>query len=122
VVVGGVGDRQDGAPVSARQQRAGVGDVMILDAIGSLVIKTEPDGDVMLMLDLEGRLNKLQVRDVHRYVMTAGQAAELLAELVVAGQQAAHGGSPLGITEGKEFAAELEAAIAAEQQRRGLSK
>jgi hypothetical protein len=97
------------------------GDAVLLDAIGAKVIGLIPGNEVAIILDLEGRLNKLDVRDVHRYVMSAGLAAELIAELIVTGTEAAHRGSKLGITGGHEFAAELDAAIANEQQRRGFT-
>lgn len=96
------------------------GDAVLLDATGAQVVRFDPSGEVGIVLDLEGRLNRLQVRDVHRYILSAGMAAELIADLVVAGQEAASAGSALGIT-GTTFAAELEAAIAAEQARRGLT-
>lgn len=97
------------------------GDPVLLDSVGARAGRMEPSGQVGLILDLEGKLNKLDVRDAHRYVMSAGMAAELIAELVVAAQVAAANGSALGIT-GRNFSAELEAAIAQEQQRRGLTR
>jgi hypothetical protein len=97
-----------------------VGDVVLLDSVGARCIEIEPSGEVGVILDLEGRLNKLQVRDVHRYILSAGSAAELIAELVVAAQEAATRGSSMGITGGPTFQAELDAAIATEQKRRGL--
>lgn len=103
--------------------RLDTGDAMLLDAIGAQVARlhaTDGSDDVGIVLDLEGKLNKLQVRDAHRYLLTAGQAAELIAELVVSAQQAVVDGSPLEITRGQSFAAELDAAIAREQTRRGL--
>lgn len=98
-----------------------VGDVVLLDAVGAKAIVLQPSGEVGLILDLEGRLNKLDVRDVHRYAMSAGLAAELIAEVVVAAQEAANRGSALELTGGQDFALELERAIAAEQQRRGCT-
>lgn len=97
------------------------GDVVLLDAVGAQVMRFEPRGEVGLILDLEGRLNKLGVRDVHRYALSAGLAAELVAELVTAGRRAADAGSALGIT-GRSFQAELVAAIEAEQRRRGTNQ
>lgn len=95
------------------------GDAVLLDASGAQVVRMEPSGEVGIILDLEGKLNKLDIRDVHRYVMSAGMAAELVAELVVAGQEAAARGS--AIAGGRGFLAEFEAAIAREQARRGLT-
>jgi hypothetical protein len=106
---------------SEKRERLDTGDAMLLDAVGAQVVRFDPSGEVGLILDLEGRLNKLAVRDAHRYLLTAGHAAELIAEIVVAGQQAAASGSSMGI-DGTHFAAELESAIANEQARRGLSK
>lgn len=99
--------------------RLDVGDVVLLDAVGAKCIALHPGHEVGVLLDLEGRLNKLEVRDVHRYALTAGIAAELIAELVVAAQEAGERGSPMELTGGQDFLAELENAIAAEQQRRG---
>ncbi len=84
-------------------KRMEVGDVVLLDATGAQVVKFDPNGEAGIVLDLEGRLNKLQIRDVHRYALSAGMAAELIADLVVAGQQAAMEGSKLGITSVRRF-------------------
>jgi hypothetical protein len=98
-----------------------VGDAVLCDAVGAQAVRFEAMDEVGLILDLEGRLNKLQVRVAHRYALRAGQAAELIAELVVASQVAAGKGSELAITGGQDFLAELDAAIANEQRRRGLT-
>lgn len=97
---------------------------VLLDALGAKVVRTLPSGQVAVVLDLAGRVNKSESgeREEHRYAFSAGMAAELVAELVVAGQEAATAGSDLEISGGKEFAKELELAIAAEQERRGLTK
>lgn len=92
-------------------ERLDVGDAVLLDAVGAKTIKTEPSGEIAVLLDLEGRLNKLDIRDAHRYLMSAGTAAELIAEIVVAAQKAAAAGSSLGITESHSFLNELQAAI-----------
>jgi pheromone shutdown protein TraB len=107
--------------VEPRREPLDTGDGVLVDAVGALVVRFDPSDQVGIVLDLEGRLNKLQIRDAHRYLLSAGMAAELIAELIVAGHQAARAGSRLGITGGADFAAELEAAIANEQQRRGLT-
>jgi hypothetical protein len=98
------------------------GDAILLDAVGARAVNMEPSSEVGIILDLEGKLNKLEIRDVHRYVLTAGMAAELIAELVVSAQEAASHGSALALTGGRKFAAELDAAISAEQRRRGLTR
>lgn len=99
-----------------------VGDAILVDAIGAQCVQLHPGNQVGIILDIEGRLNKLQIRDVHRYALSAGMAAELVAEIIVSAHQAAANGSALGITGGHEFGVELEAAIANEQRRRGLTK
>lgn len=99
-----------------------VGDVVLLDAVGAQCVELHPSNQVGLILDLEGKLNKLDVRDVHRYAFSAGMAAELIADLIVAAQEAATRGSAMALAGGEDFQAELEAAIAAEQTRRGLVK
>lgn len=98
-----------------------VGDVILLDAVGAQVVRMEPSGEVGIIVDLEGKLNKLDIRDVHRYAMPAGMAAELIAEIVVAAQVAAASGSALGFVDALTFSQALEAAIGAEQARRGLT-
>jgi hypothetical protein len=94
------------------------GDAMLLDALGAQAVALrlgDGEPEIGICLDLEGRLNKLQIRDAHRYLLAPGQAAELIAELVVAAQAAA-AQSPAG----RAFAVELEAAIAREQAARGF--
>jgi hypothetical protein len=82
-----------------------------LDKLGTLPILTEPHGELAVILDLGGRLNKTDARVSHRYVMSVGQVAELVADIVVSAQVA-----------GGLYATELGKAIAREQQRRGLTK
>jgi hypothetical protein len=98
----------------------GVGDAVLVDGCGARVARFSPSDQVGLVLDLQGRLNGLAIRDTHRYLLTAGQAAELIAELIVAGNEAAVRGSDIRL--GSTFADELEAAVALEQERRGLGK
>lgn len=98
-----------------------VGDVVLLDAVGARCVTlsaADTDDVVGVVLDLEGRLNKLEVRDVHRYVMSAGMAAELIAEVVIAAHSAGMHGSAMELSHGESFRAELEAALLAEQKRR----
>lgn len=102
-----------------REERLDVGDVILLDAVGATCVKLSPHDEVGLVLDLEGRLNKLDVRDVHRYVMSAGMAAELIAEIVIAGHIAGAHGSTMASA---SFRDELNAALVQEQKRRGLIK
>lgn len=104
----------------ARRIKMDTGDAVLVDALGAKVIRTEPAGEIAVMLDLEGTLNKLDIRDAHRYLFAAGQAAELIAELVVAAQYAVAAGAELGLTDAHDFAAELVAAISAAQDRIGL--
>lgn len=59
------------------------GDAILLTGVGSFVIRTKPANELALALDLEGKLNKLDIVDAHRFLMSAGQAAELVAEIVV---------------------------------------
>jgi hypothetical protein len=93
-----------------------VGDPVLMDSVGARVILTEPAGDVALLLDLEGKLNKLQERVAHRFLMPVGMAAELIAELLVTAQHAA-------VEEHERvqpFLAELEDRIVEGQRQRGM--
>lgn len=94
------------------------GDAIILTGLGSRVIRLEPTAEIGLLLDLEGRLNKLDIVDAHRYIMTAGQAAELIADVIVSGQAAASEGSDVG--GGGSFLAELDRSLKKRQQDEGL--
>jgi hypothetical protein len=89
----------------------GEGEAILLDALGARAIRVTPSGEVALMLDLEGRLNKRPDRDIARYLLAPGHAAELVASLVAAVQRAAKE-SP----EGVDFAVEFERALAREQE------
>lgn len=105
------------SPKPERHFTCDTGDAILLDAIGAEVVRLEPADQVGVMLDLEGKLNKLQVRDAHRYLLSAGQAAELVARLVVAAQHANSAGA------GSDFAREFAEAIAREQTKlRGLDR
>jgi hypothetical protein len=90
----------------AERTELDTGDAVLLDAIGATAVRFDPSSEVGLVLDLEGRLNKLAIRDVHRYILSAGMAAELVARLVVAAQMAEPGG---------HFREEFEASVAREQ-------
>lgn len=87
------------------------GEAILLDSLGARAIRLQPSGTVALMLDIEGRLNKTEARDVVRYLLSPGAAAELMAALVAAVQRAVQE-SP----EGVDFAVELERALAREQE------
>lgn len=55
--------------------------VILLDRLGSAMAFTTPHGELAVMLDIGGRLNK-QTEDVeHRFLMRPEQAAELIADL-----------------------------------------
>lgn len=82
---------------------------VILDQLGGVAISTQPGADLGIYLELGGRYNKRDDRDERAYLLAVGQAAELVAELVVAGQAG-----------GPAFSQELEKAIARKQQARGL--
>lgn len=58
-------------------------DAVLLDELGCIAIRTEPEGALAVILDLGGRLNKTTARVTHRYAMSVPQAAELVANLVV---------------------------------------
>lgn len=89
----------------------GAGDAILLDALGARAIRVSPSNEVGLMLDLEGRLSKTKDRYFGRYLLSAGQAAELVASLVAAVQRTTQE-SP----EGVDFAVEFERALAREQE------
>lgn len=82
---------------------------VILDQLGAVAMRTQPRGELGIYLELGGRFNKREDRDERGYILAVGQTAELMAELVVAGQA----GGPV-------FSRELEAAIARKQRERGL--
>lgn len=89
------------------------GGAIMLDALGAKAILTQPtvrsaQPQLGIVLDLEGKLNKLPQREHRRFLLSVGQAAELAAELAVRSSQA-------GRLE--EFNSELESAV--ERKRRG---
>lgn len=83
---------------------------VIVDELGAVATRTQPRGEMAVYLEVGGRLNKRQERDARALLLSVGQAAELMAELVVAG----HAGGPV-------FGRELEAAIERKQRERGLT-
>lgn len=82
---------------------------VILDQLGAVALRSQPAGELGIYLELAGRYNKREDRDERAYLLSVGQTAELIAELIVAG----HAGGP-------DFSRELEAAIARKQRERGL--
>lgn len=58
------------------------GGAVIVDALGSMAIQTEPKGEYGIVLDLEGKLNKQEARSDQRYLFTPGQVSELMANLL----------------------------------------
>jgi hypothetical protein len=89
----------------------GAGDAILLDSLGARAIRLTPSNRVGVMVDLEGRLNKREDRHFGRYLLSPGQAAELVASLVAAVQRATQESS-----EGMDFAVEFERALAREQE------
>lgn len=89
----------------------GAGDAILLEALGARAIRVTPSNEIGLMLDLEGRLNRREDRYFSRYLLSPGQAAELVASLVAAVQRTTQE-SP----EGVDFAVEFEHALAREQE------
>jgi hypothetical protein len=85
---------------------------VIVDSVGAVAMLLAPRQELALYLELAGRLNKRRDRDEGAYLFSIGQAAELVADVVVAAQASGDTG----------FARELEAAIAREQARRGLER
>jgi hypothetical protein len=86
------------------------GGAVLVDKLGALAIETEPAGELAILLELGGRLNKLDERSMVAYLMAAGTVAELVANVIVAVQR-------LGPGKGDKFRDELEEAIKAEQAR-----
>lgn len=82
------------------------GGVVLVDELGALGIRTEPGGELGVLVELGGRLNKDTGRWRGQFVMSVGQAAELVANIVVGAKRT-----------GAEFSASLEQALAAEQDR-----
>lgn len=96
-------------------RRVDVGDTMLLDAINARCVRMYPSEEIGIILDLEGQLNKLEIRDAHRYALSTNHAAELIVALVVAANVgAAHD------SDARDFTIRLIDAIHAETLRRGL--
>lgn len=58
------------------------GGAVLVDAIGSMAIQTEPKGEYGIVLDLEGKFNKQDRRGEQRYLFAPGQVSELMADLL----------------------------------------
>lgn len=89
---------------------------ILLDRLGAAPAAVLPhaEGEPVaggLVLDLGGRINKSDDREEHRYLLTALQAAELVAELSTAGYTVA------GDVFHDEFSARLRAIIQGEGER-----
>jgi hypothetical protein len=84
---------------------------VIVDSLGAVAIETasggKRTGELALYLEFGGRINKRPDQDEGAYLLSIGQAAELIASITVAAQAG-----------GRTFAVELERAIAREQARR----
>jgi hypothetical protein len=57
------------------------GEAILLEALGSKAIITAPAAEFGVVLDLDGKLNKLTTREHHRFLLSPGQVAELIADL-----------------------------------------
>lgn len=64
--------------------RIGAGEAVLLDELGAAAIETRPAGELAVILDVGGKLNRRHERVSARYLMRIGQAAELVADIVVA--------------------------------------
>lgn len=84
------------------------GGAVLIDALGAVAIEARPSGEPAVLIELGGRLNKTDERWSGQFLFSVGQAAELLANVAVAGNRA-----------GRDFAAELDAALTREQERIG---
>jgi hypothetical protein len=89
----------------------GAGEAILLDSLGARAIRVSPNDQIGVMVDLEGRLNRREDRHFGRYLLSPGQAAELVASLVAAAQRASQESS-----EGLNFGVEFERALAREQE------
>lgn len=85
------------------------GSAVLLDKLGAVAIHVEPEGEVALLVELGGRLNKTDVSGTTAFLMRVGQAAELIANIVVA----VHAGDP----DAQSFGDQIKAAVKAEQER-----
>jgi hypothetical protein len=59
------------------------GKAILLDRLGSARAATKPAGELAIILDIGGRLNKQTEHVEHRFLMRPEQAAELVADLTL---------------------------------------
>lgn len=88
---------------------------VLLDTLGAVAIRVEPENDLGLLVELGGRLNKSDVRRTTGFLVTAAHAAELIANIVVAVQHLRAAGDPAALA----FNDELERALERERERLG---
>lgn len=105
--------RRTGPPAAGERVRIPAGGAILLDKLGAVAIRTEPDDEHALLIELGGRLNKSDVRRTEAYLLAPGQAAELVAAVVVAVQTLNETGDPDAVV----FGVVVAAAIAAERDR-----
>lgn len=86
---------------------------MLLDKLGAVAICVEPENELALFVELGGRLNKSDLRQTVAFLFTAGHAAELIANIVVAMQNLRANGDPVAL----EFNDELDRALQRERDR-----
>jgi hypothetical protein len=70
-----------------RQVDIGAGEAVLVDELGAHPLLTSPAAEDAVMLDLGGKLNRRDERWSGRMLMSPGQAAELVAELIAASAQ-----------------------------------
>lgn len=98
----------------AEIEQLGAREAVMVDALGSAAMVTQPAGEAAVRLDLAGRLNKDTGRWQGTFLMAPGQVAELIAELTITGALAAK------MTDGG-FAAFMDECQAAVRRRRADS-
>jgi hypothetical protein len=81
-------------------------DVVLVQEVAATAIQLKPTDEDAVLLDLAGKLNRVDAKVAHRYVLPAGAVAELMAKLVVAGRAST-----------ADFRRELDDAIQREQER-----
>jgi hypothetical protein len=59
------------------------GKAILLDRLGSVLAAAKPSGELAIVLDIGGRLNKQTDDAEHRFLMRPEQAAELVADLTL---------------------------------------
>lgn len=91
---------------SPQHVELGKGGAVIVDELGAVPILTQPSNEEALLIELGGRLNKMQERRKQKYLLSPGQAAELIANIIVA-----CGATTIG------FRQELDRALTREQDR-----